>query len=645
MPHVQHRAYVFCDKGYCEFKTVSPFASANSERENEPRMICEDLKKKYRNILILESRDWWENWRGQFDPARDLVLTYDLGLRRDVEGLGGQAFYIDHLVSQPIMQENNFLAYQFFRDWHLDREGKDIFSYRGVPFGFSFRLEIWNDFIFYIRNRICLDRLRELQFEKVFAGTRFGVVENILKEMNIHFSPVFPGAKGSRRTYFFPIHRWMDERIRHRSLKHRFRDLVTASQGFVMASVDRALGWHEKPTVFIQEYYPTRDLLQRLKEDARVRLVLAHFSWATGWLKYLAERPIPVWGRVEKFQGEADSLMKGFRERHCARLILTGNLDVTTNVYEIIEERISSRMAESLRALDCVIRYLDKSSVKLTVLIANIGQIATLADCVSRARGIPRYLIINGWMSGDFLDESKYATVINSYSSSIREHYYRGMDNIVCLGDPRMDFYVRGHQPRLINRDSPTVTIGTSAHSIIDLNSYLAVEFDFMYDVLSALRIVKEQGVNLRIVIKVRSNGYREQYQKFSNEFFPGVVDEIFDTVPISSVLARTDFYISLYSQTLFEASCLGIPCLYYKNDREILDPPFDGKSELVTVDSVDALVKAFTDFRSGHERFDPFLEKSVMERYIGPLDGLNVERNLAFIYDLLWKDQKEIVS
>lgn len=45
MPHIQHRAYVFCDKGYRDFKTVSPFASANSERESEPRMIREDLKK------------------------------------------------------------------------------------------------------------------------------------------------------------------------------------------------------------------------------------------------------------------------------------------------------------------------------------------------------------------------------------------------------------------------------------------------------------------------------------------------------------------------------------------------------------------------------------------------------------------------
>lgn len=605
-------------------------------------MIREGLKKTYRHILILESRDWWPNCRDRFDPARDAVLTYDFWLRQEVERLGGQALYIDHLICQAVMQENNFLAFQFFRDWHLDQEGVDIFTHREVQFGLAFRLDIWNDFIFYVRNRICLEQLRKLEVEHLFVGTRVSLIEEILKEMGLPFSSVSPSGNGGKTAYFFPIHRWMDERIRHRSLKHYFRDFVTACQGIIMASVDWALDRHKQPGVFIQEYYPTRVLLQRLKADGRVRLVLAHFSWADGWFKYFSERPIPVWGRLRKFQSEADRLMQEFREKRCARLVLTGDVDITTDVYRILEERVSSRITDYLRALDCVIRYLMRFPVKLTVLISNLGQIATLVDCVGKARGVPSYLIINGMLGSAFLDEGKYATVINAYSKSIREHYYRGMDNIVCLGDPRMDQYVRDRQPRLVNRENSTVTIGTSAHSIADLNSYLAVEFDFMHDVLSALRIVKAQGVNLRIVLKVRSNGYREQYCAFTDEFFPGIVDEILDTVPISSVLQRTDFYISLYSQTLFEASSLGIPCLYYKNDQQLLDPPFDGKSELVTVDSIDALVTAFDDFRSGHERFDPFLKRAVMERYIGPLDGGNLERNRAFIYDLLSQDQQD---
>lgn len=603
------------------------------------------VHNQYRCILILESRDWWENCRDCFDPARDLVLTYDLGLQREVSRLGGQAFYVDHLVDKAVMQKNNFLIYEFFRTWHLDAAGKDIFTHRGIPFGFAFRIDIWTDFVFHLQSRICLETLRDLKFESIFVGTQLGIVESILEDMAIPFTPVHLVENPGLATYYFPAFRWMDERIRTTTLKHRFRDLVTVVQSTLRSWVDRVCRSHgDKPAVFIQEYYPTHKLVQCLQQESKVRTVLVHFSWAPGWLKYLTERVIPVWGKAEQFQDEADSLMREFCTQRCARLVLADGVDATEGIYKVIERRVSSRMAETIRILDCVIRYLDKTRIGLVVLIANIGRVATLVDCVSKKRGVPTYLIINGMLGSAFLDEGKYATVINAYSTSMKEHYFRGMDNIVCLGDPRMDAYVQDASPRMINRKAPTVTIGASGHNNTDMNSYLAVEFEFMFDVLEALRRIKDRSVELRIVIKVRTNGYREQYEQFTNEFFPGLVDDIVDKVPIKDILGRTDFFISIYSQTLFEASCMGIPCLYYKKDDEIMDPPFDGHSELVTVDNVDDLVKAFSDFQSGDKRFDAFLDKSVMEKYIGPLDGKNLERNLAFVYDLLAKSGEVMV-
>ena len=597
---------------------------------------------QYRRILILESRDWWENCRDCFDPARDLVLTYDLGLHREVSRLGGQAFYVDHLVDNAVMQKNNFIIYEFFRKWHLDEAGKDIFTHRGIPFGFAFRIDIWTDFVFHLQSRICLETLRDLKYESIFVGTQLGIVEAILEDMAIPFSPVHLVKNPGLATYYFPAFRWMDERIRTRTLKHRFRDLIMVVQSTLMSWVDKVFRLQgDKPAIFIQEYYPTHKLVECLQQESRLRVVLAHFSWASGWLKYLTERLIPVWGEVEKYQDEASSLMQEFRARRSAKLILANGVDVSERTFQIIERQISSRIEETLCTLDCVIRYLNGNPISLVVLIANIGRVTALVDCVRKTRGIPSYLIINGMLGSAFLDEGKYATVINAYSTSMKEHYFRGMDNVVCLGDPRMDVYVKGGRPRMINRAMPSVTIGASGHNNMDMNSYLAVEFEFMSDVLQALRVVKEQGVNLRIVIKVRTNGYRVQYEQFANEFFPGLVDDIVDKVSIKDILDQTDFFISIYSQTIFEASCMGIPCLYYKKDDEIIDPPFDGHSELVTVDNVDDLVKAFYDFQSGDKRFDAFLDKSVMEKYIGPLDGKNLERNSAFIYNLLAQNQR----
>lgn len=568
------------------------------------------------------------------------MLTYDLGLRQEVSRLGGQAFYVDHLVETEVMQKNNFLIYEFFRTWHLDREGKDIFVYREVPFGFSFRLEFWTDFVFHLQSRICLETLRSLKFESLEVGTHLGIVESILRDIGIPFTPVQLSGNPGLATYYFPAFRWMDERIRTKSLKHYVRDLVTAIQGIVASWIDRARGaGSNRRGIFIHEYYPTRALVERLQHDSTVQVVLAHFSWASGWVKYLTERPIPVWGDAERFQPEAERLMQLFREKRQARLRLTDCIDVTEEAYRVIEARVAARIAETIRTLDCVIRYLDNHPIQLIVLVANIGRVPTLVDCVGKARGVPRYLIINGMLGSAFLDEGKYATVINAYSASIKEHYFRGMTNVVCLGDPRMDDYMGKTSPRQINRETPTVTIGASGHNNTDMNSYLAVEFEFLFDVLQALRIVKDRGMSLRVVIKVRSNGYREQYEQFCSEYFPGLVDEIIDRVSIKEVLKRTDFFISIYSQTLFEASCMGIPCLYYKKDDEIKDPPFDGQSDLVTVDDVDGLVQALSDFQAGDKRFDAFLDKSVMERYVGPLDGKNLERNLAFVHELLEKD------
>ena len=588
----------------------------------------------YRNLLILESRSWWESCKPLFDPERDVVLTYDLGLQREIERLGGRAFYVDHLIDASTMHSNNALIYKFFREWHWDANGNDIFEFHGVPFGFAFRLEIWNDLIFYTRTRICLEKLRGLKFEKLFVGTQLGLIESVLKEMELSFVPV---AKAKDATsYYFPIHQWMDEKVRYKGaggIKYRLRDMAAFVQGTFMSWVDYLAGRrNRKPIIFVQEYHPTRKLVQRLYQDARVRLVLATFSRNKGWFRY-----IPIRGRIKKYQQEVNALMQKFRTQRCAKMILSKGVDISDDLYSIIERRISRKIAESMRDLDAVIRYLDRTPIKLEVLIANIGQVAPLVDCVCKSRGIPSYFIINGMLASDFLDEGKYATITNSYSTSIKEHYFRGMSNIVCLGDPRMDAYAqKAAHPRMINREDPTVTIGASGHSSLDLNSYLAVEFEFLHEVLQALSIIKERGVRLRIVVKVRANGYRGQYERFVQEYFPGLVNEVLENEPMFKILERTDFYISIHSQTHFEASCMGIPCLYYRNETQLFDPPFDGKSELVTVSNVKDLVVAIGDFLAGHERYEAFLQRSVMERYIGPLDGGNLERNLNFIYGLL---------
>ena len=601
------------------------------------------LGSVFRNVFIVESRDGWSTVQPDYDPANDLVLTYDFALRRYVEELGGTAYYVDHLCEQSLMQENNFLMYQFFREWHFDANGKDIFQYREVDFGFSFRIEIWNDFTFYVRSRLCMEQLRGIRFQALYVDSKLDILKEVLGDIGLTFIPLESQSSvpSPHAIYFFPIHLWMNERLRIRRLRHVIRDILILVQGFSMSMLDRLIDcFFNRKRIFIQEYHPSRKLMFHLQRFPGIQVVQGHFSAQKGIKKFLRDRPIPVFGKLQKYRDKAAQLVDVFRHRRLAHLVLTNGIDVTEPVYRAIERRIAEVLPKSLQALDSVIRYLDRHPIHLEILIANLGQLAMIVDCVAKSRGVPSYMIINGLLGNDYLDEAKYATVINAYSTSIRDHYFRGMDNIVCLGDPRMDAYTK-LPARLINRKFPTITIGTSGFNNIDLNSFLAVEFEFLHEVLTAILNQCNMGRKFKIVLKVRANGYREQYRKFTEEYFPGLVDRIVDDVPMLTVLDETDFFITIYSQTLFEASCMGIPVVYHKCDSEIMDPPFDGKSELVTTFDVPELEEALADFLSGSTRFDAFLNKKIMEKYIGPLDGKNFDRNICFVYELLFnKDE-----
>jgi hypothetical protein len=589
------------------------------------------------NIYILESRSWLKGIENEYDISSDVFLTFDFAVKHHIEALGGQARYVDQLCDPSEMQANNFLASEFFKKWHYDKFGNEIFTAYGVPFGFAFRIEIWSEYLFYVRLRANLEKVRGMQYETIYVGEDRGFIGNILREMGMPFVELTQASHSRTSSYFFDIHKYMNDALHGRSFRNVVRDVllfILSKASFMIDSLFR--GASSRKTVYMQIYHPTRKIAEHLQKDTGIRVVTASFAGGKGIGKYFFQRLIPIRGRKQQFQQQAESLLRDFRNNRCAALSLRDGTDISAGAYRVIEQQIQPRVSEALQILNSVIRYVDKLPIQLEIMIANIGLVQTIVDCVLKTKGVPSYLIINGLMMGDFLDEAKYADHINGYAESIKRHYFKDAEKVVCLGDPRMDDYAMKVRPEGINRKIPTVSIGTSGFNPIDLTSYVAVEFDFMFDVLSALQQLLDEGIKFYLIIKVRPNGVLEQYADFAKEYFPELPVEIVRETPIIDVLNKTDLYISIYSQTLFEASCLGIPAIYYKKDKETLDPPFDQRSELVTVDTVAGLKQAFLDFQSNHDRFNAFLDKSTMEKYAGFLDGKNLERNLSFIYGLL---------
>lgn len=595
-----------------------------------------DPGSHFRNVFIVESLADWPSAAPLYEPTTDLVLTYDYGLKRTLQDGRGCVRYLDHLCSQSTMQAQNFEMYRFFREWHLDENGRDIFHYRGTDFGFSFRIEIWNDFTFYVRIRACIEALRKVTIGNLWVTPGKSQITQTLDDAGICYRVLEEAEKDTTPIFYFPAHRWMDERLRGRKWKHIIRDWSISTQGRTIEIFEKIFTPDgNRPRIFIQEYHPTKKLLQAMLLDKAFRVAQAHFSSGRGLSRLWRERPIRIGGARSNFIADAQALIEAYRQRRCARIRLADGTDISNPVHRIIESRINSILPDVLRRLDAVIRDMDRQPMDLVVMIANLGQIASLVDCVARTRGIPSYLIINGLMGSTYLDEAKYATHINGYSESIKSNYFRGIPNVHCLGDPRMDAYPP-LPSREIDRKNPTVVIGASGFRNIDLNSYLAVEFEFLAEVLDAISLAEDAGIRFRVVLKVRPNGYIDQYRAFISKWYEHRVDLVLDDVPMRSALDGCDLFITIYSQTLFEASCMGIPCIYHKTDNEIIDPPFDGKCELVTTRDVSELKQALRDFLLNNSRFDAFLDREVMQKYVGPLDGNNLARNLEFIRTLL---------
>lgn len=343
--------------------------------------------------------------------------------------------------------------------------------------------------------------------------------------------------------------------------------------------------------------------------------------------------PIAEWGIYPTLSSVVDRNGGRFVSEKVTKWDIEG-VGIDNILYQVILQQVSQYLPDYLKTLDAIIGDFRHRQLKLMVPVTDFWMTNCLMMNYCDANNIPIYMIINGFLGPAYGDEAKHATVINSYGESIKNNYFRGMNNIVCMGDPRTDQYACVEEREQTWTDTPTIMIGAAGFNVMDLNSYVAYEFDFFNDVLAACGILVENGRKMNLVFECRANGIKDQYTNFVQEFYPDISVQLYDQIPFGQLIDQADFYLSFYSQTLFEASCLGIPALYYKKDSEIIDPPFDGVSELVTAISFDDLVHKMDLFYQRDPIYNTFQEKQVMKKYLGPLDGHNLERNVDFIYD-----------
>lgn len=228
-------------------------------------------KNKFNIIFIVESRALWFNGRADYNIENDLVLTFDFALKKEIEAMHGHSFYVDSICEPAEMQKNNFLAATFFKNWHYDVNGNDIFTYQNTPIGFSFRIHIWSEFLYLVRLAGNLVKLKEIKYEKIVViekGCAINDTLNFLGLNNIFVEQIIINKKA---TYFFDIHQYMKNSLNRKNKKILSKkSLLIIFIGFLNKIKKIFFDSKKTKNIFCQVYHPSIDIVEKLLKDKKV---------------------------------------------------------------------------------------------------------------------------------------------------------------------------------------------------------------------------------------------------------------------------------------------------------------------------------------------------------------------------------------
>jgi hypothetical protein len=601
--------------------------------------------RRQSTIYIVDDLETWNQIEHDFHIDTDLVATFDFGLQNLISNLGGKSVFIDSICDVAFLQENNYVIRNFLREWTKSESQTDLFSHRGVDFGPTLKIEIWSEIVYLIRIWLSVNELIKFPSNTIVVATQSQLLIDVLKHLNINFRTL-PYGEASKSFFYFPMHQWLKEKLSVVASKPQIFQMLLNLRDRTFLFWDRITDrLFPRKLVFVHEYHPTYDLIKALLEDPSYNVCIGDISRQRGLFStLLKDRPIPRTRTKKSHLQSANQIYAEYLFGRRAEIICSDGSNPTNLVNSLIENKLRFILPEYIRDIESTLSFWAKRRVSIVVLISNIGKMSSIVQAIAKSTNVPTFLIINGLLEGQISDESRDATVINCYGESIREHYFLNTSNSICLGDPRMDVAIRSAELMLCNRklspqleDEFLISIGASGFNSIDLNSYAAIEFCFLHEVLTAVgRTQITKNSNIKINLKIRPNGYRHQYEKFIAKYFPNLSISIFDKDPMASVFKGSNIYISTCSQTLFEASVFGIPVVYYQNDTEIHDPPFDGSGKLVIAKNIDQLAEFIDKTVLDSTIFNGFISRTEMEKYIGPLDGKCLERNLDFLKSMI---------
>jgi hypothetical protein len=597
--------------------------------ENEGNIKSEYIKLprySFNAIYIIEDRNFWKPYADICSKEDDLVLCIDFGLKKQLEEEGYTVAYLNHIVHPDMLGKLNWEMHGFLNNWYKDDQGKDILEYEGFNIGDTLLLNILNDVTNFCHFFFSGCAVRCLQFNQIHIGASNSIA-GILEKAGLVFNSRSSIGNRQLPSYYFPISRWMDEKVNLVSWKMRCKGIVARGFDYVFLLTDLLFG-KKKVTFFIQNHFNTQAVISQLNNNKDVKLILGNYS---GIRNILNERRV----FYKKYPSrEGSILIRKFRQSKKSKWQFEEYI-ISDFLYELITPIIEVNIDAAISKIKSIRSYFKRNPIQVMVPITNLWMDNRLLMQYCFMQKVPVFMILNGLMTLPFWNDARDSDWVNCFGMAMKEDYFKNAANALPLGDPRMDIYASA-PIKEIDRKVPTIVIGSAGFNLLDLNSYLAVEFDFLNEIYSALSYLCEEGFPFKLIIKARSNAYKILYEQMLSEFFPTMQTDIEQDASFHEIIQRADLYITFYSQTVFEASCLGIPVIYYKNDTQEVNRPFNGCTELVTARTINELKEKIRLFYADSDIFTPFLQREVMEEYVGPLDGLSTKRNIDFMFSLV---------
>lgn len=589
------------------------------------QLFLNQFKTNYSTVYIIDDRDYWEVCKKNVNKKKDLILTIDFALSKMMVEMGYSTWVLDSLADSDFLQEKNIEMHFFLDNWHTKAFSEHKLNYSGINIGEVIKLYILDDttlFCQFFFNLICL---KSIKFEKLILCSSYNIICDILNKLNIPFYSNKNEVINQHNSYIFPISKWIDSRTKNITIKKKI--------GIYLKNVfdifNEVIYQHKgKKVIYIQDYYPTKSIVEKLICENDYIVMLPDYRIGFSIFRHIRIVPFTTNWRPKLL----DCIALNSEDDIIPWISLDHELHKYLMPY--INKVLLNKIGEVRILIDKIINRLEKYELVLSVPVTDYWPENNIVIQYSRAKSIPVFMIANGLLLLPHENDGKKADYINCYSEIIRKEYLNGADNGVVLGDPRMDQYAN-RIAKKINRKDPTITIGAAGYNNIDLNSNLSFEFDFLFDILKSIKYLIKNGYSLKVILKLRTNSYNSTYKNFCKEYFPEINMVVETNKLFSEVLISTDLYISFYSQTLFEASVLGIPTIYYKKDRQFLNSPFNNDCELCTASNLSQLKELLIKFYDNDDIYNNFMDKSVLCKYIGPLDGKNHNRNIDFIKKL----------